>query len=159
MYSTAKLTPEEFRSLHNSICELHRIANQLTGNEGPRIHAIIEDMHRALENSYQESDAEFNRRMQQYDELQEASKFNSIWSIYSVTAFNEVPYPQARTLLYENHWGGQEIRVALGAQDWHAIWAAADQAIRLSGDRHHIFIEGIEPDEDDHTVLVLTTGS
>ena len=94
---------------------------------------------------------------------------NSIWSsILEVNDFTlNHPYTEFSKIFYCDHWGGvnfQGKRVRSGkcvsskinGTTWRHIQIAADEAIRKSGDEHHIFIEGFTIKGDK---LFLDTGS
>lgn len=91
---------------------------------------------------------------------------NSIWS--PIQEVNDLtlnhPYTQFNKIFYCDHWGGvnfQGKRVRSGKCvsakiNGTTIQIAADEAIRKSGDYHHIFIEDFTIKEDK---LFLVTGS
>lgn len=158
MNTSVTLTAEEFKDLHNAIWSMEREAQGL-GGRGQSILGLVEDMRQALAGAYDQEDQEWQRKNNHYTLIQEQSNFSSVWSMYEISDFSQVPYPDARRLIYYNHWGPEHITVDLVAGDWHALWSAADSAIRRSGDQHHIYIEKIEPSEGDPTTLTLQTGS
>ena len=69
-------------------------------------------------------------------------------------------YEEATHVVSDEHWGnGGEVVVKIEGRDWNALYRAADEAIRASGDGHHCFIEAFTPIEDKPGHLRLHTGS
>lgn len=82
----------------------------------------------------------------------------SVWSIFTVRDFHEVPY-QCTTLIYKDHWGPLPVRITFERPPtWADLWEGCEKAIRQSGDHHHIYIERISL-RNDGKVMYLTTGS
>ena len=93
---------------------------------------------------------------------------NSIWSIEEVNDLNRNhPYTEFNKIFYCNHWGGvnfegkrvksgKRVSAKINGTTWRHIQIAADEAIRKSGDEHHIFIESFTIKGDK---LFLITGS
>jgi hypothetical protein len=105
-----------------------------------------------------EEEEQFNKQYEMYQQVAAENNFaHSVWSIYEVTDFAEVPYPNARVLHYPYSLDGQLIEVALKPDStWLDLWRAADQAIAESKDEDHHFIELFEGDGE---ILELVTGS
>lgn len=102
---------------------------------------------------------DFDEKHGYFKEIAESNDFKSIWSLYETYPFDaaEIPYPNARKVRYTMHWGDRPIDVCIkGIGTWVDLWRAADEAIKLSGDDHHVFIEGFDDKGD---TLVLWTGS
>ena len=99
-----------------------------------------------------------DEKWQAYDDYQGQHKLLSVWSMYNVDNFDDVSGIAGKQLVYAEHWGDDEIRVDLPQGDltWGQLWAAADRAIRLSGDHHHVFIEQLDVRGGN---VVLRTGS
>jgi hypothetical protein len=91
-----------------------------------------------------------------YRMVQERFEMRSVWSDYSVEEMGAKHDYFGKSLVYEDHWGKQPVTVRVAGDTMIDLWKAADAAIRLSRDKHHIFIEKIELINDE---LVLTTGS
>lgn len=82
---------------------------------------------------------------------------HSVWSIYEISDFTLVPFPQATKLRYNEVGMGVPAEVDLKLNStWLDLWKAAEKAIELSKDFHHIYIEYFT---EDGTTLFLTTGS
>jgi len=96
-----------------------------------------------------------------YDLFQRIAKENKIknsnWSIYEVTDFNLVPFPNATKLVYPLHPGKGQVEIKLQQNStWLDLWKAADKAIQESGDLDHSYIEVFDDNGDE---LLLVTGS
>ena len=158
MHTDVKITAQDFGEIHNTLWLMDQLSRRLGGNEADELAGLVESMRGSLKDAYRQDDAEFNRLNDMYQQIADGSGYaHSIWSMYEVKNFAEVPWPDAARLIYRNHWG-EPVEVEIAAPDWHALWAAADAAIRRSGDRHHIYIENIQP-TDEPGVLELSTGS
>lgn len=67
-------------------------------------------------------------------------------------------------LYYDGGWGDESLSEVIENPMWIDMYALADQAIRLSGDNHHIFIEdiaakGMDPNDPEVKIYELSTGS
>lgn len=96
-----------------------------------------------------------------YEFFQSIAKENNIkhstWSMYEVTDFNVVPFPNANKLIYSLYPARDQVEINLQPNStWLDLWKAADKAIDESGDLDHSFIEEFEEDGD---ALILVTGS
>jgi hypothetical protein len=68
------------------------------------------------------------------------------------------PHPFAASeMIYRAHWGAKSVVVPIAGTTWLDLWRAADCAIKLSGDSHHIFIEDFQINLQGQ--LELSTGS
>jgi hypothetical protein len=118
---------------------------------------IIEGLEMGLKRAYDQDEDAFDRKMDYYRKHQENSGYGSIWSLYEVSDdsgfFNLHPWQGARILVY------QGITVIIKGPTWGDLYRAADEAIELSEDDHHIFIEGFDRYGTDNSMLQLTTGS
>lgn len=86
----------------------------------------------------------FEAKHNYFANLRDEHKFVSIWSIYDVQNINDSPnFESCRSVSYTNHWGMPvEVELPNSKYTWLDLWNAADECIKLSGDVHHIFIEG-----------------
>lgn len=101
------------------------------------------------------------QRMAFYDHIKDrlGLKF-SIWSIFDVTDFNKVPFPDVKWLRYKFNSGFHVAdRPINGWATWGDLWWLADEMMRASEDGHHIFIECFERDPTDPSVLTFYCGS
>ena len=97
--------------------------------------------------------------MDYWNGVREANGLQAVWNLPRESGMNcngTHPYAGATTLLYGSYWGPVAVRVPVQGHTWLDLYRAADQAIRESGDDHHIYIERF--DREGNT-LVLSTGS
>lgn len=161
------ITREQQRDLHNARCYFHQFEERYGDVLGQR---VIDDFRRAYKLLCQAHDPildqeneRFDRRSAHYNAMQQHFKFKTVWSMFDIERLDE-GLPQKHLDLTHVKYYDQLVAVkqregSLGL-DWLAVWAAADQAIRQSGDTHHIFVEGIYKNAEDPVgVYRLTTGS
>ena len=100
------------------------------------------------------------KKISAFNQIGRQHDFVSQWSILDVTTDMECLHgkPLDRPLRYKNSWYNFDVVVDMVGPTWLDLWRTADNAIRESGDMHHIFIESIELNED-RTEYVLVTGS
>ena len=159
MNCSPTLTAEEFKVLHNSLCDLDRFS------QFKEIADIVERIRRvALKSAYEQDNLAFETKHDYYREYQELHKLQAIWSVYELDpakGFDSVdPYTgTGQYIVYDNHWGGSDVVVKIGGPTWGDLYRAADEAIRASGDSHHVFIESFTPIRDKPGHLRLSTGS
>lgn len=107
-----------------------------------------------------------------YKSVQAENNFKAVWSLLTqdVVDFKQPhPYKDAKYLSYTIHWGNHAVKVDIEGETWLDLYRAADKAIELSGDCHHIFIEqflsmdaidfGRFSVADTKDTIVLLTGS
>ena len=156
------LTAEEFKDLHNGLCEVRAVFRTMEGVVADKLLARAEDawklIERALANTYAADEKAAKARDSHYGEIGDKNNFKSIWSVYEVADLN-APFAGAAThVLYKDHWGPGDVMVPINGNTWVDLWRAADEAISKSGDNHHVFIEAFIP-SNVTGVLVLSTGS
>lgn len=108
-----------------------------------------------------EDDGDGDYSEEKYDYFQKVAQENGIefstWSIYEVTDFEKVPYPDATRFFYDNLAGDEPIEIEIHAgSSWLELWKAADKVIEKSGDLDHSFIEALELEGE---TVQLVTGS
>lgn len=158
------LKGEDFKTVHNTLCELRSVQQQLCGVVNDRvldqITAAIRGFELGLRDAYDQDSAAFERKSEHYEQLRTELGLRSIWSIYSVSDLRKShPYTAAREICYRDHWGKAAVYETIPGPTWADLFQAADHAIRRSGDGHHVFIESFEPVADQPRQLRLTTGS
>ena len=156
---TVTLQAEDFKTIHNTLCDLRSLAHRMEQSmiKVEEVERIIEGLEMGLKNAYEQDEDAFDRKMDYYRKYQENCGFGSIWSIYEVSDdsgfFDLHPWQGASILVYHN------ITVKIMGPTWGDLYRAADQAIEESGDDHHIFIEGFCKYATDNSMLEMTTGS
>lgn len=154
MNCSPTLSAEEFKVLHNTLWELSRIDDRKVQSLVERIRTV------ALKGAYAQDHAAFETKHSHYDQVRESLGLRSTWSIYDIDDLSQPhPYVGAAEICYEDHWGEEIVYQTISGTTWAALYAAADAAIRRSGDGHHVFIEHFEPVADLPQILRLTTGS
>ena len=158
------ISKDEFSKIHNAKCSLHSVIGRLDGIVSEKItedlKKVLTGIDQALRNAYDQEEKDFDAKSSHYESVSKQSGFRSIWSNYDVADMNSKhPFPEAHTLLYANHWEGAAVRAGILGDTWVDLYRAADQCIKLSGDKHHIFIEDFTADQTEEGVLVLSTGS
>lgn len=152
MYAdTYTMTRDEFKTIHNSLYNLQY-------GDQPDVEREVERIRAALKGAYTQDHTMFERLSDHYQKVKETLGLQAIWSIYDVQdMLSKHPYGDVDSVSYGDHWGDSgDIVVAINGITWAALYAAADQAIRQSGDGHHVFIEGFKRRGN---TLVLSTGS
>ena len=117
--------------------------------------------HRWVQKGYACAKETMSEEIARLGEIRKANGFESIWSLSDreVLDFNQPhPFTDAATVTHELHWGGDEQPVvqAIRGNTWMDLWTAAEAAIRVSQDLHHVFIEAFEVRGN---TLVLHCGS
>jgi len=164
MYISPTLTKDEFRDIHNALCDLDMVAQDLEEVLKPekflRLLKAKSAIREALKRSYEEEREVFSTRSDLYDSARSELGCRSVWSIYEVEdLYAEHPYQGATEVAYKDHWGEKSVRVPLAGSRWLDLYIAADYLIKESGDDHHIYIEQFKPLQENNTVLMLQTGS
>ena len=162
---TVTLRAEDFRTVHNTLCELREVEQSLNSviNEqmAQRLHRVVKGFEFGLADAYQQDSVQFDAKMDYYHHFKESNGLSSIWSIYElpVLGFLEPhPYPSDAFVVYTQHWGAVKDRhYPVQGTTWADVYRAADLAIGGSGDDHHIFIERFQVKNGNE--LHLTTGS
>lgn len=160
MHTTANLSKQEFSDAHNAICELDSVLSSMNYGVNPselvfKLDAAIGKLRGALAASYKADDLEFQRKTELYNSVAKENAIKtSIWSDFDVDDFTQIPFAATGMIYLGNHIPVQE------NSTWLDLWKAAEKLIRLSGDRHHIFIESITLQRFNGVdILVLSTGS
>jgi hypothetical protein len=152
------LTADEFKKLHNGLCDLDYMSHRLSTSEGMQLAVIVKTLRDSLAGAYEQDNREFERKHDYYDRVRKELGLQSIWSIFEVNDLDD-RYPfEATKVHYKDHWGNPMTTDIVGAT-WKALYVAADKAILDSGDNHHVFIEQFTPSKEDSSILVLSTGS
>ncbi len=161
---TVTLYAEDFKTVHNTLCELRSVQQRLTGilnqDLADQLHRVVRGFEAGLKNAYDQDSAAFELKSEHYSEVKKAEGLRSIWSIYEVEELGEQhPYRDATEICYMDHWGDEAVYETIPGGTWRDLYIAADRCIRRSGDDHHIFIESFKPVADQPHQLRLTTGS
>ena len=147
---TVTLRGEDFKTIHNTLCELRSLVERMnhTMIKINDVQRIIEGFESGLKDAYEQDEATFDDKMDYYSEFKDANLLRSIWSVYELPLHGFAkahPFPSDAFIVYKQHWGdNKDTHYPVMGDSWGDVYRAADQAIRNSGDEHHIFIEGFE---------------
>lgn len=161
---TVTLYAEDFKTVHNTLCDLRSVQQRLTGvisNElADQLHKVVRGFEQGLKNAYDQDSRAFDCKHDHYHSVQQQLGLRSIWSVYEVGDLSALhPFKDAEYVIYDQHWGDSEVVKKIDGATWAALYVAADAAIQASGDGHHVFIEHFEPVAEKPHHLRLTTGS
>lgn len=159
---TVTLRGEDFRTVHNTLCELRNLVERMTHSmiKIDDVQRIVEGFEAGLQDAYAQDNRAFEDKMDHYTEVKQQEGLRAIWSIFSVEELGEQhPYLNATEICYRDHWGDAAVYETIQGGTWVDLYIAADRCIRRSGDDHHIFIESFQPVADQPHQLRLTTGS
>jgi hypothetical protein len=154
---TVTLKAEDFKTVHNTLCELREVEQRLntviSESLAAQLHRVIKGFEQGLANAYAQDNEQFESKMDYYGDFQRQNGLAAIWSVYDLPAhgfLSDHPFPLDAFVVYQGH------HVPVYGQTWGDVYRAADRVIRLSGDEHHIFIEHFEQVGNE---LRLITGS
>ena len=154
---TFELSAEDFRTIHNAMCDLRSVQAALEPvvreEMLQKLNRVVDRMEQGLAQVRAQESEQFDQSFDYYHQFQEANGLRAIWSLFDLPEhgfLQDHPYRGALTLSYQGH------AVPILGQTWGDLYRAADDVIRRSGDGHHIFIEGFMFADDE---LRLTTGS
>lgn len=159
---TVTLRSEDFKTVHNTLCELRSIVGDMERSmvKVERLEAVIQSFEQGLADAYRQDNEGFDRKFEHYAEVKQQLGLRSIWSVFEVEDLSQQhPFQGAQQVAYVDHWGGEPVFEEIKGETWAALYVAADAAIRRSGDEHHIFVEAFRPNKDCPEQLVLSTGS
>lgn len=154
------LSRNQWRDVHNALCE---IESQTRGifdvlKHGTQLRDAVSNLRSALAPAYEQEERQWDQRFTYCDNIKLHNGFDAIWSAEDVDFSAPHPFAADAVLEYRDHWGNNRDTVyPIAGPTWLDVYRAADQAIRASGDDHHIFIEILRPGPN-NTVL-LSTGS
>ena len=160
---TVTLRGEDFKTIHNTLCELRDLVRRMEQSmiKTSEFDRIIEGFQMGLKDAYAQDEGAFDRKMDYYEGFKHENKLVAVWSIYDVEEHGflfDHPWQGANVLVYKDHWG-EPTTASIEGPTWGDLYRAADKAIRDSGDHHHVFIEGFGKYATDNSMLTLTTGS
>ena len=154
---TFELSAEDFRTIHNAMCDLRSVQAALEPVVREdmllKLNRVVDRLEEGLAQVREQESDQFDRSFNYYQRFQRDNGLTAIWSEFDLPEhgfLQDHPYQGVLTLTYQGH------SVPILGQTWGDLYRAADDVIRRSGDSHHIFIEGFWFSGDE---LRLTTGS
>lgn len=156
------LTAEEFKTVHNALCDLDSVCRQLEDVINPNLYKQLAQarstIRKGLQGAYEQDNKAFETKNDHYHAIQSEEKLRAIWSLYEIEDLDaQHPYPADAFVVYSQHWGEKPVHCVVQGSTWRDIYRAADNCIRLSGDDHHVFIESF--DLKNGNELHMSTGS
>ena len=164
MLTNPTLTADEFKLVHNGLCEVRAVSYQMTGviseTLSNRLTKAIEQIEEGLESAYVQDNELMDHRSTYFESIAKMFNLNSsCWSMFEVeNMFEPSPFPSVSSIRYKGKDTPIDISEGCVVR-WLDLYIAADRAIQQSGDTHHIFIEAFTPVENEPGVLLLQTGS
>lgn len=163
MSTNVIITAEEFKTIHNAMCDLHISIENLSGILHPekfdRLVKARDQIKEGLAGAYKQDNDSFDAKSKHYEEVRESLGLSAVWSVFDVKNLNaRHPFTGATKVHYKDHWG-QPVTKEINGGTWAALFVAGNAAIRDSGDKHHIYIEQFKPSKEDASVLIMQTGS
>jgi len=160
---TVTLKAEDFRTVHNTLCELRGLVERMTHSmiKIDDVERIVASFEQGLADAYDQDNAQFESKMDYYSSFQRENQLRSVWSVYELPRhgfLEQPPFPGAQQLAYRDHWGEPQF-VEIKGETWADLYRAADRAIQGSGDSHHVFIEQFTVNPSEPRQLLLSTGS
>lgn len=164
MHCNVTLAAEEFKTIHNAVCDLDSICHSLEDVLRPELYLKLvkarNNIRKGLEGAYQQERRDFDVKNEHYEQVKQELELRSIWSIYEVEELAQPhPYGDVTKVVYKDHWGDRAVECQVNGLTWAALYVAADACIRDSEDGHHVFIERFKPSKEQPGVLLLQTGS
>jgi len=155
------ITSKQIGKLHNAYWlisnEIEQLDEVLRSDKIVALRKAVSILKEVYTPLIAQKDKEWDRRNSYYDDMRQNHKFKSAWSIYDVVSFQASSGIEGDILKY----GKVNIPIKKDAMTmcitWLDMWRYAEQAIKESGDGHHLFIEGFYDRGDG--VIELITGS
>jgi hypothetical protein len=157
------LTADEFKTIHNALCELDHVKQTLEDILSKDLYIKLakatSQIREGLANAYEQDNSAFDIKMDYFDRVREELGLSATWSMYEVDNLSDRhPFEGVTKVVYRAYGSGDH-EVAINGSTWAALYVAANALIRDSGDEHHSFIEGFTQSSIDPTILFLSTGS
>ncbi len=165
MNTSPTIKAEDFKTIHNALCEMRSVYETIQGVVREpitdKLASAIREMETGLKDAYEQDNKAFDDKYAHYDDVRgQLGLDNSVWSIFEVNNLSDRhPFEGADRVVYKDHWGEKPVGCSINGLTWAALYVAANACIRDSGDKHHIYIEQFKPAKDDPRTLILSTGS
>lgn len=158
MHTNVTLRAQDFRDLHNALCDLRSVRD---GQSDPaELGSVVQRLEQSLADAYGQERRDFDTKSNHYQQVREAQGFQAIWSLFEVNdLMARHPWDGATHVVYGRHWGSEPVTVSIPGPRWVDLYDAANQAILLSGDCHHVYVEAFKPLANNSRQLEMTTGS
>lgn len=137
------LSQEAFQNIHNGTCDVRSVLHQLEFVLAPdllnSLRKAIKRIESGMETVYtqeEEQEEAFRVVMEKFEQENKEALKGSIWSAGIVDFSAEHPYSN----IYTMHYG--KVFTIIPGKTWGDLWIAASRLIEMSGDSHHVFVEG-----------------
>jgi len=163
MNCSPTITAEDFKTIHNAVCEIRSVYETIQGVVrepiSDKLATAIREIETGLADAYKQDSKSFDDKYTHYDNVKLNLGLSAIWSIYEVNNLSDRhPFEGADRVVYKAY-GGQPVSCSINGLTYAALYVAANACIRDSGDSHHIYIEQFTPAKYDSRTLILSTGS
>lgn len=164
MHISPTLTADEFKKVHNGLCDLRNACDRLENVLSSELYQLLvkakNQIRDGLNGAYDQEEREYNRKSSHYESVKKELSLDSEWSMLEIdNLYNPHSFSGADRVVYRNHWGPKPVQASIKGNTWAALWRAADECIKNSSDNHHVFIENFTVQADDYRTLILSTGS
>lgn len=158
------LVLENLKKIESLSPDVHALSQRLDGLN-PKFSEQIVSLNKIIDTTFskyrEQQDNEFEKKMAGFEKIGDKHKLTTIWSEYDISPSDmKKPFSNqpVDTLIYESWGPTQKIKIGK-ISSWLDMWKFAEQAIKASGDTHHIFIEGFVEDKKKPGQFKLVTGS
>ena len=157
------LTADEFKTIHNALCELDHVKQTLEDILSKDLYIKLakatSQIREGLANAYEQDNSAFEIKMDYFDRVREELGLSATWSMYEVDNLSDRhPFEGVTKVVYRAYGSGDH-EVAINGATWAALYVAANALIRDSGDDHHIYIESFKQSSINPEILFVATGS
>jgi hypothetical protein len=157
------LTADEFKTIHNALCELDHVKQTLEDILSKDLYIKLakatSQIREGLANAYEQDNKSFENKSDHYDQVRKELGLTAVWSIYEVDNLSERhPFKGVTKVVYQAYGSGDH-EVAINGSTWAALYVAANALIRDSGNDHHIYIESFRQSSISPEILFVSTGS
>jgi hypothetical protein len=156
------MTPNEVKVIHNGLSNLTTAINELEDIIHPTLMKQLREAKCSIAKGFKpirdQADKEFYQKAELFDNIKMENKFITVWSIYEVDniyGYSDITVGEDAALVYHN----VSVRLPAGQLTWFELWKAANEAVVMTGDDHHCFIESFQQSSISPTIVLLGTGS
>ena len=153
---------DEINNIDNGLYHLRNVIDRLQDTLSP--HVVNElrkaksEIEKGFESVRQQRDDVWDSKNNLFNELRDQNKFTSVWSIYEIDnihGYSDITVEEDSVLLYEN----VSVQLPAGQLTWFELWKFAEEAIVMSRDQNHVFIESFTQSSINPKIILLGTGS
>jgi hypothetical protein len=159
MYS---MTRDQVKDIHNGLCDISSLINEMEEIIHPSFLKRLRDAKCNIATGFKpvrdQMDKEFYQKAEMFDNIKMENKFTTVWSIYDIDniyGYSDITAVEDSALVYLN----VSVPLPTGRLTWFELWKAANEAITMTDDDYHIFIESFKQSSISPTIILLGTGS